>query len=48
MSSVIAYDFVEHIVQRLRGLFALMNVNIDVARSHSETLITMVAANGYR
>ncbi len=43
MSSVIAYDFVEHIIQRLLQL--PLGWEPDMIRRHSETLIAMCAAH---
>ena len=43
MSSVIALDFVEHIIQRIREL--PLGWNPEMIWRHSETLVSMCAAN---
>ena len=43
MSSVIALDFVEHIIQRVSGL--PLGWNPEMIRRHSETLVAMCSAN---
>ena len=45
MSSVIASDFVEHILQRVRRLRLSPAFNIDVVRQNAETLLTMCSAH---
>lgn len=44
MSAVIAFDFVEHIIQRVTILYG-SGFNTDLVRRHSETLITMCSAH---
>ena len=47
MSSVIASDFIEHIIQRVRRL--RLGEGLDdgaVLRHHSETLLTLCSAHG--
>ena len=44
MSAVIAFDFVEHIIQRV-AVVCGVGFNVDVVRRHSETLITMCSAH---
>jgi hypothetical protein len=44
MSAVIAFDFVEHILERLVLLFG-SDFNVDLVRRHSETLITVCTAS---
>lgn len=44
MSSVIALDFVEHIIQRVRALPLGWN-NSEVIRRHAETLVAMCSAH---
>ena len=46
MSAVIAFDFVEHIVQRMRKtqFHAIVGITPETLRKHSETLITMCSA----
>ena len=44
MSAVIAFDFVEHIIQRV-AIFYGSGFNTDLVRRHSETLITMCSAH---
>ena len=43
MSSVIAIDFVEHIIQRVSGL--PLGWNPEMIRRHSETLVAMCSAH---
>jgi hypothetical protein len=43
MSAVIASDFVEHIIQRVRKLH--LGMSVELVRRHSETLITMCASH---
>jgi hypothetical protein len=43
MSAVIALDFVEHIIQRVKRL--PLGWNAEVIRRHSETLVPMCSAN---
>lgn len=43
MSAVIALDFVEHIIQRVRSL--PLGWNSDVIRRHAETLVAMCSAH---
>ena len=54
MSAVIAFDFVEHIIQRVAVVCGVgfnvdvvcgVGFNVDVVRRHSETLITMCSAH---
>lgn len=47
MSAVIAFDFVEHFIQRVTRMHlqSIAGVSHELIRSHSETLITMCAAN---
>ena len=47
MSAVIAFDFVEHIIQRIRKtqFHAIVGITtLETLRKHSETLITMCSA----
>ena len=44
MSAVIAFDFVEHIIQRV-AIICGPGFNVDLVRRHSETLITMCSAH---
>jgi len=46
MSAVIAFDFVEHIIQRIRKtqFHAIVGITSETLRKHSETLITMCSA----
>ena len=46
MSAVIAFDFVEHIIQRIRRtqFHAIVGITSETLRKHSETLITMCSA----
>ena len=46
MSAVIAFDFVEHIIQRMRKtqFHAIVGITSETLRKHSETLITMCSA----
>lgn len=45
MSAVIASDFIEHIIQRVRRLNIISFWSSDVVRRHAETLITMCSAH---
>ena len=46
MSAVIAFDFVEHIIQRIRKMqfHPIIGITPETLRKHSETLITMCSA----